>query len=64
MDIRVGDVEAGQVVGSIAEEVKQSIARRRHDLRDRLISSCLWYNETTEGETEREQDRERYKAPL
>lgn len=43
MDLRVGDVEAGQVVGSVAEEVKQSIARRRYHLWDGLVAPAFWY---------------------
>lgn len=46
-DVRVGDVEAGQVVGSVAEEVQQSVAGRGHHLRDRLVTSVLWDHQPT-----------------
>lgn len=36
--VRVGDVEAGQVVRSIAEEVKQSVAGRGGYLWDALVA--------------------------
>lgn len=63
-DVRVGDVEAGQVVCGVTEEVKQSVAGRRHHLRDRLIPPGLRYHKTTETETEREWDSERQTVPL
>lgn len=37
MDIRVGDVKAGQVVSGIAEEVEQGIAGRRYYFWDCLV---------------------------
>lgn len=43
----VGNVEAGQVVGSIAEEVQQSEARLGHHLRNRLIAVSFRNNQTT-----------------
>jgi len=55
-DVRVGDAEAGQVVGRVAEEVKQSVAGRRHDLRDRLIAPRQRDDQTTDKETEGERD--------
>lgn len=64
LHVRVGDGEASQVVGSIAEEVKQSVAGCRHHLWDRLISSGLRYHETTEKRlTETERDNERKHPP-
>lgn len=42
----VGNVEAGQVVGSIAEEVQQGVARLRHHLRDGLVPISLRNNQT------------------
>lgn len=44
INTRVGDVKAGQVVGRIAEEVKQGVARCRHYFWNGLITSRLWYN--------------------
>jgi len=49
-DVRVGNVETSQIVGSVAEEVEQSIAGRRHYLWYRLTPSALRYHETTDKE--------------
>lgn len=43
----VGNVEAGQVVSGIAEEVQQGVAGLRHHLRNRLIPVTLRNNQTT-----------------
>lgn len=51
-DVRVGDVEARQVVSGVAEEVKQSVARRRDHFWDRLVTPGLWYDQTAEKEEE------------
>lgn len=40
----VGDVEAGQVVGSVTEEVQQGVAGLRHHLGDCLVSITLRNN--------------------
>lgn len=44
MNLRVGDVKAGQVIGSIAKEVKQGVARCCHYFWNGLIISSFWYN--------------------
>lgn len=46
-NVRVGNVEAGQVVGSVTEEVKQSVARCGHHLGDCLVTSALRYHQPT-----------------
>ena len=40
----VGNVEAGQVVGSVTEEVQQGVAGLRHHLWDCLVPITLWNN--------------------
>lgn len=44
MNIRVGYGKAGQVVGSVAKEVKQGVAGCHHYFWNGLITSGLWYN--------------------
>lgn len=43
----VGDVEASQVVGGVAEEVQQGEARLGHHLRHCLVAVVLWDNQAT-----------------
>lgn len=45
-DVRVEDIETSEVVGSVAKEVQQSVARCRHHFRDRLIPSGFRYYQT------------------
>lgn len=52
-DVRVGDVEARQVVSGVAEEVKQSVARRRDHFWDCLVTPGLWYDQTAVREEEK-----------
>lgn len=48
VDVRVGDVEASQVVGSVAEEVEQSVAGRRYHLRHRLVAPGLRHHQAAD----------------
>lgn len=42
---RVGNIEARQVVGRVAEEVQQGVAGLRHHLRNRLVPVTLRNNQ-------------------
>lgn len=53
VDVRVGDVKAGQVVRGITEEVEQSIAGQCDHLWDSLVSPGFRHYQTTETEEER-----------
>ena len=48
-DSRVKDLKAGEVVGRVAEEVQEGVARRGLHLRDRLVPPHLRDDEATAG---------------
>lgn len=53
VDVRVGDVEAGQVVRSVTEEMEQSVAGQCDHLWDALVSPGFRHYQTTETQEER-----------
>lgn len=55
VDARVGDVEAGQVVRGVAEEMEQSIAGQCDHLWDSLVSPGFRHYQTTEEERKKKQ---------